>query len=47
MEDHYKRIGLNIHLVLVFVKIIQFGPYFRCLFNLVLIFVKSHSIGSF
>ena len=40
-------IGLNIHLVPIFVKIIQFDPYFRCLFNLVLIFVKSHSIDSF
>jgi len=34
-------------LVFIFVKIIQFGPYFRCLFNLVLIFVKSYSIESF
>jgi len=34
-------------LVPIFVKIIQFGPYFLCLFNLVLIFVKSHSIESF
>jgi len=34
-------------LVPIFVKIIQFGLYFRWLFNLVLIFVKSHSIESF
>jgi len=34
-------------LVLIFVKIIQFGPYFRYLVNLVLIFVKLHSIESF
>jgi len=27
-------------LVPIFVKIIQFGPYFRCLVNLVLIFVN-------
>jgi len=40
-------LDLNIYLVPIFVKIIQFGPYFRCLFNLVLIFVKSHSIESF
>ena len=40
-------LGLNLHLVPIFVKIIQFGPYFRCLFNLVIVLVKSHSIESF
>jgi len=39
--------GLNIYLVFIFVKIIQFGPYFRYLFNLVIIYVKSYSIESF
>jgi len=40
-------LGLNIHLVPIFVKIIQFGPYFRCLVNLVFIFVKLHSMSHF
>ena len=34
-------------MVPIFVKIIQFSPYFRCLVNLILIFVKLHSIESF
>jgi len=38
----YYIIGLNIHLVLIFVKIIQFGPYFCCVVNLVLIFVLTN-----
>jgi len=46
VESRYKK-GLNTHLVPIFVKIIQSGPYFGCLFNLVLVLVKSHSIESF
>jgi len=42
MNVSYLGIGLNTHLVSIFVKIIQSGPYFGCLFNLVLVLVKSH-----
>jgi len=47
LQHTYFILGLNTHLVPILVKIIPFGPYFRCLFNLVLILVKSHSIESF
>jgi len=47
MKVLFYFLDLNIHLVPIFVKIIQFGSYFRCLFNLVIIFVKSYSIESF